>query len=517
MAADIGSSKQLFIDDYIIAERYNVARALHQASKHEGNPILVADQPWELGDLGGYVESCFIHHDDDDQVYKMWYMEFPTSRPAAAADFAGKSEREVAEQAPTEERTNHCLAISRDLVHWEKPALGIVEYEGSTDNNLHEHHGCQIFFRDPSETDAAKRYKGIVRDEKRWCYVPEYSPDGLHWTIDYDHPMPHNIRDDAEQPYYDTQLLNDARYGQRVLEHQAGPDADKEMPITDDLMGKYVWPRRVWSKGTGGWGGKRLIGVSRSDDWSRWSPTEHMLFRPDAQDDERAHNLGAHHAEFYGFRPWPYQGIWVGFLHVFYVLVEDGAKAGGWPGLVEMQLVFSRDGYYWERAFDRTPIIPNGGPGEWDSGMVYRTAEPHIVDDEIWIHYNGFRDRHGPPYNWPGSRSSGVGLAKMRLDGFVSLEGCEQGGTVTTKPLRFAGSRLLVNADCADGFLAVELLVDGEPVAGRSREDCDTITTDDVRHTVTWRGDADVSALAGKEVQLRFVLRAGRLYSFAFQ
>ena len=248
----IGSCKQLFIDDWIIEERCNVAKVLHQATKHEDKPLVVADKPWELGDLGGYIESCFIHYDDEEHLYKMWYMEFPTSPAKAEGDLAGKSEREIAEQAPMELRTNHCLAVSRDLVHWEKPSLGIVDYEGSTGNNLYEHHGCQIFFRDPVETDPARRYKGIVRDEKRWCYVPEYSPDGLHWTIDYDHPMPHTIRDDAHQPYYDTQLLNDTRYGERLEAHRAGPDGDKEMAITDDVMGKYVWPRRVWSKGTGG-------------------------------------------------------------------------------------------------------------------------------------------------------------------------------------------------------------------------------------------------------------------------
>ena len=29
-----------------------------------------------------------------------------------------------------------CYAVSRDGVHWEKPALGLVEYNGSTQNNL---------------------------------------------------------------------------------------------------------------------------------------------------------------------------------------------------------------------------------------------------------------------------------------------------------------------------------------------------------------------------------------------
>ena len=196
---------------------------------------------------------------------------------------------------------------------------------------------------------------------------------------------------------------------------------------------------------------------------------------------------------------------------------KEPIKGEGWLGPIEMQLAFSRDGFYWQRAFDRTPIIPRGGLGEWDSGMVYRTAEPHIVGDEIWIHYNGFRDRHGPPYDFsPTGRTSGIGLARLRLDGFVSLDGCEQGGTVTTKLLRFAGSRLILNADASKGRLFVEILSAGKPVEGYSRGDCEAILKDDVRHVVHWGGKSDISNLEGKAVQLRFHMKGSSLYSFVF-
>jgi len=522
----IDGRKQLFIDDWIIEERYNVAKVVNQATKHEENPIIVADEPWELGDLGGYIESCFVHYDDEEQLYKLWYMEFPTSRAKAEGDLAGKSEQEVAEQAPIELRTNHCLAVSRDLVHWEKPSLGIVEYEGSRDNNLFEHHGCLMIFQDPNESDPERRYKGIIRDEKRWCYVPEYSSDGLHWTADYDHPLPHTIRDDAIAPYYDKHLVNDQLHNKRSMELMETPGGKEKLPIaiTEEFMGKYVWTRRVWDKGTGGWGGRRVVGISRSGQFTpgasnleNWCPIEHVIIRPDERDDERAKALGAHHAELYEFRCWPYEGIWVGFLHVFYVLVADGAKAGGWPGMIEMQLVTSRDGYYWERAFDRTPVIANGGPGEWDSGMVYRTAAPNIVGDEIWIHYNGFRDRHGPPYNWPGGRTSGIGLAKLRLDGFVSLDASEQGGFFTTKPFRFCGDLLVINADAAGGELAVEVRDAGDnPIAGYALSDCDPFAGDAVRHTVRWNGSPDVGKLAGGDIRLHFAMKGARLYAFQF-
>ena len=525
--AAIGGCKQLLVDDRLIEARCNVARRVCQAAKHESNPILVADRPWELGDLGGYIESCFIHYEPDEELYKLWYMEFPTSRARAGGDLAGRSEREVAEQAPIELRSNYCLAVSRDLVHWNKPDLGIVEHEGSTSNNLFEHHGCLMIFRDPSESDPDKRYKGIIRDEERWCYVPEYSPDGLHWTADHAHPLPHTIRDDAIAPYYDPNLFNDQLHGKRSLELAKTADGDKQLPlpVTDEFMGKYVWVRRVWDKGTGGWGGRRWIGISRSSQFTpgptsfeNWSPTDHIILRPDAKDEERAAALGAHHAEFYEFRCFPYAGMWLGFLHVFYVLVEGGGKVGGWPGLIEMQLVTSRDGYRWERALDRTSVIANGGLGEWDAGMIYRTAGPHAVGNELWVHYNGFRDRHGPPYNWPAGRSSGIGLAQLRLDGFMALDACEQGGSVTTRPFRFEGDALAINADASRGECAVEIRDgDNRPLPGFTLADADRFTGDSVRHTVQWRGNADVSRLAGNDIRLHFELRGTRLYAFQFE
>ena len=291
-AAAIGGCKQLFVDDRLIEARCNVAGRVCQAAKHESNPVLVADRPWELGDLGGYIESCFIHYEPDEELYKLWYMELPFSQANAEGDLAGEPEREVAEQAPIELRNNFCLAVSRDLVHWDKPDLSIVEYEGSTANNLFEHHGCLMIFRDPNESDSDKRYKDIIRDEERWCYVPEYAPDGLHWTADRAQPLPHTIRDDAIAPYY-------------------------------------------------------------------------------------------------------------------------------------------------------------------DPGMVYRTAGPRAVGNELWGHYNGFRDRHGPPYNRP-----------------------------------------------APGFTLA---------------DADRFTGDSVRHTVQWRGNADVSRLAGSDTRRHFELRGTRLYAFQFE
>ena len=40
-------TKQLFLDDYLIASSENVVRRLHPLAKSAHNPILRGDRPWE--------------------------------------------------------------------------------------------------------------------------------------------------------------------------------------------------------------------------------------------------------------------------------------------------------------------------------------------------------------------------------------------------------------------------------------------------------------------------------------
>lgn len=47
-------------------------------------------------------------------------------------------------------------------------------------------------------------------------------------------------------------------------------------------------------------------------------------------------------------------------------------------------------------------------------------------------------------------------------------------------------------------------------------EGCPEITGHRINHIVSWKQGADVSALAGKPVRLRFVLKDADLYSLQF-
>ena len=43
----VGTTKQLFLDDLIIDEQCDVDRTLHQPAKYAGNPLMFPLYPWE--------------------------------------------------------------------------------------------------------------------------------------------------------------------------------------------------------------------------------------------------------------------------------------------------------------------------------------------------------------------------------------------------------------------------------------------------------------------------------------
>jgi hypothetical protein len=83
----------------------------------------------------------------------------------------------------------------------------------------------------------------------------------------------------------------------------------------------------------------------------------------------------------------------------------------------------------------------------------------------------------------------------------------------------FSGKRLEVNVNASvAGSAQVEILDSGgKPVPGFTLADADAIKGNWIAKAVTWRGKDDVTALAGKPVQVRFVMRDAKLYAFQFE
>jgi hypothetical protein len=87
-------------------------------------------------------------------------------------------------------------------------------------------------------------------------------------------------------------------------------------------------------------------------------------------------------------------------------------------------------------------------------------------------------------------------------------------GVLTTRPIRFSGAHLFVNADANGGDLRVEVLdANGRVIAPFTRDACVPVTTDGTRTAVTW-AKGSIADVAGQEVRLRFSMTRGRLFAF---
>jgi hypothetical protein len=188
-------------------------------------------------------------------------------------------------------------------------------------------------------------------------------------------------------------------------------------------------------------------------------------------------------------------------------------------GALDIGFAASRDGVHWQR-FDRQPWIPLGPEGSFDSKSMYLCSGMFTHGDEIWMYYNGYSVLHGgrEPASEVVATMSRVVLTKDR---FTAVEAEYTGGEFTTPPLVFDGRELHLNLETsAVGLARVELQDEsGKPLDGYTLDNCDRIhTTNSTDRVVTWRrGNADVSALAGKPVRLHFELQSGaKLYAFRF-
>ena len=72
---DIGTTRQLFIDDDVIASVMNVTRRQHTPRKHPDNPLIKHDKPWEVIPYirNGDFDVCM---DPADGLFKCWYTDF---------------------------------------------------------------------------------------------------------------------------------------------------------------------------------------------------------------------------------------------------------------------------------------------------------------------------------------------------------------------------------------------------------------------------------------------------------
>ena len=110
---DIGSRLELMVDEYLI-ERMTGGAELRLHRPTERELVMVFDKPWEGNRTGYYT----IFQDGD--LYRMYYRG---SKLILGKDFSIPYDY-------------ICYAESIDGIHWRRPQLGLIEFEGSKKNNI---------------------------------------------------------------------------------------------------------------------------------------------------------------------------------------------------------------------------------------------------------------------------------------------------------------------------------------------------------------------------------------------
>lgn len=443
---DLTGPWQLFVDDYLVETRSGLTRNYHAFEKYAGNPVLQATKTWEGTNV--YLYGTVLPQEMGNG-YRMWYHVYNKSEGVH----------------------RNCYATSTDGLNWTKPSLGIITYNGSTANNIHTTRlGPISILHTPFNVDPNRRYTHMAYDSSGYCGA--WSSDGLHWT--------------------------------NVPTNPLVSGGDVSHTLWDFFQNKYLGYIKV--PGYSGGLRRRAVGLSQTTDFSAW-PAPSLIMEPDAFDDRWAAPDSVQRTHFYGFCPFAYETMYIGFLWIFRATDNDGYNEG--PIFVE--LASSRDGVHWTREEgDRPPILPLGPAGAWDDSMVFTSTHPLKEGNTLRLYYGGFDDTHAQVNNWHGK----IGLATLRKDGFASLDAGAAEGVLTTRRLGGAAGPLHVNYRAAGGSLKVEILDEnGQVIPGYGLDECSALQGDSVEQAVTWSGGNELPMSAGP-IRLRFVLQNAGLYSF---
>lgn len=464
--------RQLFLDDFLLADVFGVQRVTHQPVKYAGNPVLRADRPTD----GVAIESRDAPvWDEREQVWKMWY--FRTVDDGSGVGGAG-------------------FARSKDGLVWEKPTLGLVTVNGDRNNNLVTVAGepsafVQHVFLDPDAPED-RRFKGFIGQRNRH---PIVSSDGLTFRRLPVAPIPSqdesHVNWDPVARQYLLTVKHDGPFG-RAVYLSVSPDFERWSEPS--LIYHADWRDQQF-------GARYLQQISADDRY--WRPTINVP--------------GEYNVDIYNMAVFRYESVYIGLPNYFESSGRIPPPRGNEDGINSPKLAVSRDLHGWSRVGDHGHFIPISpmSPGAVDTGQIMASSHPIRRGEELWFYYSGINVRHRPNMARVIDEYEGaIHLAKLRIDGFVSLRAGDKPGFIDTRPVVLEGESLWINA-VAPGTVTAEITgPDGRTILdGWGQADCVAVSGDRTRAELRWRG-RDLKELAGQRVRIRFHLRNADLYSF---
>lgn len=477
---DIGSQRELFVDDHLIESLTEARRVLHSPTPCE--IAIRHDAPWE-GAGSGYHSII-----RDGELYRMYY----------------RGSKLGVENGKLKHGTEvYCYAESRDGIRFTKPELGLHEFQGSTKNNIIwtgvGTHNFAPFLDTRPGCPPESRFKALGGLTSQGGLFAFHSADGIRWSLMRDKPVvTEGAFDSQNLAFWDATAKTYRAYFRTFTEG--------------------VTTGKVWKPA-----GYRAIRTATSRDFLDWensrdltykdSPAEHLYTNQIAPYFRAPHLL-------IGFPTRYVERGWSPSMRALPELEHREQRAAAnlryGTALTEGLLMASRDGVHFER-WNEAFLRPGPErPATWLYGQQYIAW--HAVETASSL-------PDAPPEmslyasegGWHGDGNA-IRRYTLRLDGFVSVNAPLRGGELMTRPLKFSGGRLTLNfASSAAGDIRVEILdPEGKPRPDFQLDNCQPIFGDSLERTVIWKGGSDVSKLAGQPVRLRFALRDADLFSFQF-
>lgn len=486
----LGSRKHLFLDDALVAEMQGV--------RFVPNPPRWAEKVAD--DVRGHLSLV-----EDEQGLLRIYYRGPQDSLA--------------------------VLTSRDGIHWEKPDLGRGEFHGQRNVVLREPVGLGNVFLDPNApSDCRWKYFSGIRRRSMYVFC---SADGWSFLRHETAALPFAAGSQSIVYYDDQRQLYVAHHRSDYGATPAGATERRYVRSeTKDLL--EPWPYEiVTAERTRQEAQRRRIQSFLLDPW--WLDNGPLappglgielptVFAADDRLDPPGTDIYVTKVVKYPWAPDAY----LAFPTIYFHYWEDGPETRQilgrqerrrGSGVTEVQLAVSRDGLEWKR-YPRPAYAPIGFDGSDRIHMLFMTHGLVRRGNQIW-QYVGGHAGNGIGYHsaWEKGAPSPLWRLVQRWDGFVAAEADYTGGWLVTRPLIFEGNRLLLNLDTgAVGYAQVGLLdASGAPIPGYSVDESVYINGDFLEAEAEWiRKGRDVSALAGRPVQVVFRLRGAKLYAMQF-
>lgn len=491
-ALNIGSRRELFVDNYLIDTLDGASLKLHEPIP-AGKAIGI-DKEW---DGGANFGDCII---ELDGKYIMYYRSMKCG--------GGK-----------DPAWNKCIAVSDDGITWTKPVLQpegtnyIICVGPHPEYPKVEHFNSCFVDTRPGvpKSERVKAYCSVAMSGEK--HTPNYAPDGALKLVFYASENGYEFHMMDPQPTFISDLPNSFDGGCSMFWSEAEQQYVFYYRYSVKLrVDREDTPHPWW----------RNVARATSKDFMTWEKPERMLYS-DTQEQFYVNNTAPY------FRaPHHFVGAAARFEEFTYPHTLERAKQIPFEGeeiadnTYKLYTMACSDGVLlttragtnvYDRTFMETFVRPGTDFGDWVARANYPLTGIIPYDDKTMFMYVGRRYLQTEWY---------IERLVLRTDGFASLYAPWKGGVATTKPIVFTGEELEINYRTgAAGYIRVELLDEnGNILPGFQANMCERILGNEIKRIVKWRSDVypdyALKNLAGKPIRLRFYMKDADIFSLKF-